>query len=155
MKPRPSFDSLPLREGDPPHSAWGLYGENDQLGCLNLLTPENTLAASQEVKTGVRLSLDPPLDALVRPGVGRACLEHDVILRQDVPGIYVHDDTLTLNTQVRPKLLKPLHLSTSCSCSFIMLDWLMSMSSPELCAVGQLQTCVVFSSRKVLQQYLA
>lgn len=113
MKQRPPFDSLPLREGDPAHSAWGLYGENDQIGTLNLLTPENTLAAAQEIKTGKRLALDPPLDALVRPGVGRISMKHDVILH-DVPGVYAHDDTLTFNTQVRPESLVT-HLSKSCS----------------------------------------
>ena len=30
----PSFDDLPLRKGDPQYSAWGLWGENDQLGTL-------------------------------------------------------------------------------------------------------------------------
>ena len=51
------FDELPLRKGDPPHSAWGLW-ENSQLGSLNYLTDEKVLqAASSELKTGVRISL--------------------------------------------------------------------------------------------------
>lgn len=47
MPARPPFDCLPLRQNDPPFSAWGLYGDHDQLGTLNLLTPENTLAAAK------------------------------------------------------------------------------------------------------------
>lgn len=51
----PSFDSLPLRKGDPPYSAWGLYGDNDELGTLNRLTDERVLAAAQsEIRTGAR-----------------------------------------------------------------------------------------------------
>lgn len=51
----PSFDSLPLRKGDPPYSAWGLYGDDDELGTLNRLTDERVLAAAQsEIRTGAR-----------------------------------------------------------------------------------------------------
>lgn len=51
----PSFDSLPLREGDPHHSAWGLYGDNDQLGTLNRLTDERVAAAAKgEIQKGIR-----------------------------------------------------------------------------------------------------
>ena len=35
----PSYRELPIREGLPPKSAWGLFGDDDQLGTLNLLTP--------------------------------------------------------------------------------------------------------------------
>ena len=30
----PSFHDLPLRPGDPQYSAWGLWGDEDQLGTL-------------------------------------------------------------------------------------------------------------------------
>lgn len=32
--PRPRFEDLPLRKGDPPYSAWGIWGPNDELGTL-------------------------------------------------------------------------------------------------------------------------
>jgi len=52
----PEFEDLPLRKGDPHHSAWGLYGLNDELGTLNRLTDENVVrAAREELMTGVRL----------------------------------------------------------------------------------------------------
>lgn len=57
MSPRPNFEALPLKEGDPPYSAWGLYGDNDELGTLNLLTAEATLAAKAEIITGRTISL--------------------------------------------------------------------------------------------------
>jgi len=51
----PSYDALPLREGDPFRSAWGLYGYEDQLGTLNRLTDERVAAAAKgEIKTGAR-----------------------------------------------------------------------------------------------------
>lgn len=55
----PAFDDLPLREGDPFHSAWGLYGGKDELGTLNRLTDERVAtAAKTELKTGVRCVLN-------------------------------------------------------------------------------------------------
>ena len=33
----PPFSALPLRKSDPPYSAWGLYGPNDELGTLFVL----------------------------------------------------------------------------------------------------------------------
>ncbi len=54
----PSFQDLPLQKGDPPHSAWGLYGKNDELGTLNRLTDERVVAAARsEIQSGVRLVL--------------------------------------------------------------------------------------------------
>ena len=51
----PRFAELPLRKGDPPHSAWGLYGNDDQLGTLNRLTDDVVLnAANKEIQTGTR-----------------------------------------------------------------------------------------------------
>ena len=35
-----TFDDLPLRRPGPPLNAWGLYGDDDELGRLNLITPE-------------------------------------------------------------------------------------------------------------------
>ena len=51
----PKFSDLPLRKGDPPYSAWGLYGPRDELGTLNRLTDELVAkVASEEIKSGVR-----------------------------------------------------------------------------------------------------
>lgn len=57
----PSFDDLPLREGDPHHSAWGLYGDKDELGTLNRLTDERVAAAAKnEIQKGIRYVLSEP-----------------------------------------------------------------------------------------------
>lgn len=51
----PKFSDLPLNVGDPPHSAWGLYGKDDQLGTLNRQTDEIVAAAArEEIKSGTR-----------------------------------------------------------------------------------------------------
>jgi hypothetical protein len=51
----PKFEDLPLHEGDPHHSAWGLYDKDDELGTLNRLTNERVVeAAKAEIKSGER-----------------------------------------------------------------------------------------------------
>jgi kynurenine formamidase len=42
---------------------WGRWGDDDQLGTLNFITPEKTLRALQSVRRGHRFSLAIPLDA--------------------------------------------------------------------------------------------
>ncbi|KAL2372293.1 hypothetical protein RJZ57_003235, partial [Blastomyces gilchristii] len=49
----PKFTDVPLNKGDPPFSAWGLYGKDDQLGCLNRQTDTIVVEAVKEIKTGV------------------------------------------------------------------------------------------------------
>lgn len=36
----PTFDQLPISPEYPPHTAWGVWGKEDNLGTLNLLTEE-------------------------------------------------------------------------------------------------------------------
>lgn len=54
---RPAFDELPLRRGDPKGSAWTLWGGDDELGTLNLITEDVTRASAAEVKIGKAISL--------------------------------------------------------------------------------------------------
>lgn len=93
---RPSFDALPLRKDGPRGNAWGLFGVDDQLGMLNLLTPQNTAAAALEIKEGVRVSTDWALNSMATPCFGRSALEHVVKHKAPRP---VNDDILTFNTQ--------------------------------------------------------
>ncbi|TNE33511.1 MAG: cyclase family protein [Alphaproteobacteria bacterium] len=46
----------------PEGSNWGDFGEDDQIGRLNLLTPDKIRAAAAEVQTGERFCLSLPLD---------------------------------------------------------------------------------------------
>ncbi|KAF5579826.1 cyclase [Fusarium pseudocircinatum] len=54
---RPAFNQLPLRRCDPKYSAWGLWGANDELGMLNLLTPAIVKDAAKEIITGEQITL--------------------------------------------------------------------------------------------------
>lgn len=96
MSTKPSFESLPLRPDGPRGNAWGLFGDQDQMGMLNLLTPENTAAASKEIIEGVRVSTDWPLDSMATPCFGRAAFQHAIKNKAPRP---VNDDTLIFNTQ--------------------------------------------------------
>jgi kynurenine formamidase len=64
----PSYAELPIRAGAPPGSSWGLWGDDDVLGTLNLLTPERVMTAIAGVRRGAVFNLnlemelpDPPL----------------------------------------------------------------------------------------------
>lgn len=46
----------------PEGSTWGDWGEDDELGRINLLTPEKVLEGVREVEAGVSFSLSLPLD---------------------------------------------------------------------------------------------
>lgn len=73
--------SFPLDPKGPPGNAWGLFGTTDQFGRLNLLAPETIAAAAQEIKTGVRSSLDWPLNKPSCPSFGRNPFEHRFVNR--------------------------------------------------------------------------
>jgi len=47
----PTRKELPTIPGAPAEAAW-VWGENDYIGRLNLLTPTRVAAASREIKTG-------------------------------------------------------------------------------------------------------
>lgn len=94
------FDSLPLNKDQASTrlNAWGAHGASDELGFLNRQTPEVVAAAAaSEIKTGVRVPLDAPLDFQnAKPLFGRQVFVKDVY--QKKPRI-VHDDTWSFNTQ--------------------------------------------------------
>ena len=51
----------------PEGSTWGDWGDDDQLGRLNLLTPERRRAAAAEVREGLAFGLSLPLDIPGKP----------------------------------------------------------------------------------------
>lgn len=57
----PTFAELPVVPDAPPHSAWGVFGRDDQLGTLNFQTAERRKAAAQLVRRGAVFSLDLPM----------------------------------------------------------------------------------------------
>jgi kynurenine formamidase len=46
----------------PPGSTWGDWGDDDELGRINLLTPQKVLEGVREVEAGISFSLSLPLD---------------------------------------------------------------------------------------------
>ncbi len=54
-------------EGRQARGNWGRWGDNDQRGALNLLTPDHVLAAAAAIKQGRTISLGIPLDMQSTP----------------------------------------------------------------------------------------
>lgn len=95
MADLPSYDDLPVTPGAPPGSAWGLWGEDDRLGCLNLLTAERATRGASCVRTGRVFPLDLDVTLPDPPLFGRAAPIHTVIVRSE----HSRDDELHINTQ--------------------------------------------------------
>lgn len=98
----PDFKSIPPVSGMPHGCAWGLFnkdGKRDNLGTLNLLTPEVVLAAKDEIKVGVSVSVNWQLNKVHSPGFGRKVPEHRIIDLKPRGGHPVHDDEVHINTQ--------------------------------------------------------
>lgn len=96
----PSFDDLPKVQGLPQGCAWGVHdgpGKRDQLGTLNLLTPDVVLAAKSEIQTGVSVALNWGLENIARPGFSRLPPDHKIKALD--PAAWAHDDELHINTQ--------------------------------------------------------
>jgi Putative cyclase len=74
----PSYDELPVRAEAPEGSSWGVWGDGDVYGTLNLLTPERVLAAAQSIRSGRVYSLNPELTIPDPPLFGRARVRHEV-----------------------------------------------------------------------------
>ena len=74
----PRYDELPLLAGTDIRHAWDVFGRDDVLGSVNLLTDERAAAAAQLVRTGRRISLDLPLDVPDPPLFGRQAHDHVV-----------------------------------------------------------------------------
>ena len=91
-----SFEELPLDKSGPMGNAWGRWKDKDQLGMLNLLTAEKVQAASREIRTGTRVSLDWELDRPHFPFFGRQKFFHHI--HHKAPRV-VNDDMIVFNTQ--------------------------------------------------------
>jgi kynurenine formamidase len=95
----PAYRDLLVRTDAPPGSSWGLWGEDDAVGTLNLLTPARALAAAALVRRGAVFSLNWDLD-LPNPAIGRRGKpRHHVFARHPwgrddvVDNLYLHGST--------------------------------------------------------------
>lgn len=91
----PKRSALPHIAGTPKGNAW-FWGGSDELGRLNLLTPQRIVKTTQDnVKTGESISLDLPLNVPGPPFFGRQPLKH----RIKTIGKGAFDDEVSYNTQ--------------------------------------------------------
>jgi kynurenine formamidase len=89
MSELPSYDELPVApEGG--RSGWGVFGADDNLGLINLLTPDRVLDAARLIRRGTLFPLDAPIDAF-RPPIAatRGIPRHHVL---HTPGTIGFDD---------------------------------------------------------------
>ncbi|HXW83893.1 MAG TPA: cyclase family protein, partial [Candidatus Binataceae bacterium] len=88
----PSYDQLPVRAGAPAGAAWGVFGDNDEVGTINLLTPERVLAATGAIRSGKVFALNLPINIPDPPLFTRGKHSHTV---KRFPGAdFVLDDYL-------------------------------------------------------------
>ena len=75
----PKYASLIARTDRPPGSSWGVFGDDDEVGTLNFITPDRVAHAASLVRRGVAFNLDHRLDAF-RPPVAphRHAPEHTI-----------------------------------------------------------------------------
>src|SRR5687767_5600766 len=94
------------RAGEP--NNWGRWGEHDQRGTANLLTPERVAAAAALVRTGKRFSLGLPIGGPATPGYRAEPLHlfesttGDKVLGE--AGLQYSDDYLVLNLQATTQI---------------------------------------------------
>ncbi|KAL3424566.1 hypothetical protein PVAG01_03846 [Phlyctema vagabunda] len=91
----PSRNDVPLREGAPQGAAW-VWGKDDYIGRLNLLTPTRVSSAANEIKSGEIVPLNLPLNVPEVPAFHREKFEHEI--KPLAPGL-AYDDKYALNTQ--------------------------------------------------------
>jgi kynurenine formamidase len=86
----PLHDELPVREGAPAGAAWGVFGDDDQLGTINLLTPATVVEAAGSIRSGRTFALNLPIDIPNPPLFGRG--KHNHVIKQYAS--YILDDYL-------------------------------------------------------------
>jgi len=74
----PNYDRLPVREGAPVGAAWGVFGNDDQVGTINLLTPERVKQAAGFIRDGRVFSLNLPINIPDPPLFGRGKHVHTI-----------------------------------------------------------------------------
>ncbi|MPZ23200.1 MAG: hypothetical protein GEU28_06580 [Dehalococcoidia bacterium] len=95
----PKFSELPVKQGAPAESSWGVFGDDDELGTLNMLTTQGVIDAAKLVRKGRGFRIDTPLGYANPPLFGRKPMKHTVISWRE-HGFLAFDDQLDVyNTQ--------------------------------------------------------
>lgn len=74
----PSYSELPVRAGAPPGAAWGVFGDDDEVGTINLLTPERVVDAVSSIRSGKVFALNLPINIPDPPLFTRGKHKHTV-----------------------------------------------------------------------------
>ncbi|WOO79099.1 uncharacterized protein LOC62_02G002635 [Vanrija pseudolonga] len=93
MTVRPTFDELKKRDG-PYLNAWGIWGEGNEYGQTNLITPESVKRGVAAVEYGITINLNLPLLDKAFESAFRGPVVQEVI---DYGSWY--DDKVSFNTQ--------------------------------------------------------
>ncbi|KAJ7753425.1 putative cyclase-domain-containing protein [Mycena maculata] len=95
----PTYDELPPFKNFP-GCAWGVWGPEDQLGTVNLLTDALVKkSALEEIRTGKTVSLNWPLNFPEKPMFGRIPPEIKMFQKMKDGHKYSRDDEIHINTQ--------------------------------------------------------
>jgi kynurenine formamidase len=95
----PRFADLPVKKGAPPDSSWGVFGDDDELGCLNFLTTDAIVEAARLVKKGKVFRLDTRINYAKPPLFNRKPVKHTIVSFESY-GLLGHDDSVdNYNTQ--------------------------------------------------------
>jgi kynurenine formamidase len=89
----PRYDDLPSSPFGG-RSGWGIFGESDSVGLLNLQTPSSVLAAADLVRRGTVFPLNAELDAVSPPLASSRAVARHRVLHQPEPGFRSLDDVL-------------------------------------------------------------
>ncbi|KAJ9143786.1 hypothetical protein NKR23_g6400 [Pleurostoma richardsiae] len=95
----PTLEELKVHNKDsdvPPETAW-IWGKDDEIGRINMLTPDTVLAAKQEARDGDVVSLNWPMNLPAKPAFGRDACKHKVSNHPDGPMVF--DDWIDMNIQ--------------------------------------------------------
>jgi len=95
----PKFSQLPVKAGAPADSNWGVFGDDDEVGCVNFLTPEGIVEAAKLVRNGKVFRLDTPINYASPPLFQREPVHHTKKSFESF-GLLGYDDVLdSYNTQ--------------------------------------------------------
>jgi hypothetical protein len=78
----PRYEELTQRDGAPNCSAWGIFGDDDELGTVNFISTDSVVQATRLVEQGKVFNLDCPINAF-HTWTGRRNAEHVIFQRRE------------------------------------------------------------------------
>src|SRR6202035_2047430 len=75
----PRFAELPIKPDKPKESSWGVFGDDDELGCLNFLTPQGVVDAAPLVRRVSVFRLNKKKNPPTRPLSAGRPAKHNIM----------------------------------------------------------------------------